>query len=79
MAVYRDSPVASCCFILTMKPDATRWCQVIEGDPEIPEQQHKHAVKVTAVLVQQEPGNQNKEGPLDRYLTKDAVYEIIGP
>jgi hypothetical protein len=56
-----------------MKPDATRWCQVIEGDPEIPEQQHKHAVKVTAVLVQQEPGNQNKEGPLDRYLTKDAV------
>jgi hypothetical protein len=55
------------------EPDATRWCQVIVGHPGIPEQKDKQAVKVTVVLVQQEPGSQNKEGAHERYLTKEAV------
>ena len=60
-------------FYFNGEPDATRWCQVIKGHPGIPEQKDKHAVKVTVVLVQQESGNQNKEGAHERYLTKEAV------
>jgi hypothetical protein len=55
------------------EPDAERWCQVMDGNPEIPEQKDKQAVRVTIVLVQEEPGNENKEGIHERYLTKEAV------
>ena len=60
-------------FYFDDEPDATRWCQVIIGDPGIPEQKDKQAVKVAVTLVQPEPGNQNKEGVHERYLTKEAV------
>ena len=46
---------------------------VIVGHPGILEQKDKEAVKVTVVLVQQEWGNQNKEGAHERYLTREAV------
>jgi hypothetical protein len=59
------------------EPDATRLCQVIIGNPEISEQKDKQAVKVSVVLVQQEPGKQNKEGFHERYLTKKAVDLIV--
>jgi hypothetical protein len=40
-------------------------------------QKDKQAMKVSVVLVQQEPGKQNKEGFHERYLTKEAVDLIV--
>jgi len=55
------------------EPDAVRLCQVMNGNPAIPEQNAKQAVRVTVVLVQPEPGNDKKEGVHERCLTKEAV------